>query len=306
MGNSIFHPTQYTPATTQVEKQLALVNNERPDGARRIVLCTEDSIREDDVDLAVETLRFVLEQLKRDTAVTTYVRVRNPEVLRRILDLPGVDKLQGFVVPKADPESFRHYADQLPATDFTLMPILESQNMFDRNYRASLLSVLREYDESIEGLRIGVNDLMGYLGIRRSVSGFTVYDTPIGALINEIINEFRGVGKFTITAPVFECYSELYNDLLIKEVKQHILNGLFGQTVIHPQHIGIIRDLYKVSKEDLESARGILANTRAVVGLNGRMDEYSTHWRWAEIILERFELFGVAVSDELALQTAPA
>ncbi|MFZ1301982.1 MAG: HpcH/HpaI aldolase/citrate lyase family protein [Candidatus Microsaccharimonas sp.] len=298
MGNSLFHPTLYTPATTPIAKQLAIVNNEGVEGARRVVLCTEDSIREDDVNLAVDTLRSVLQQMKRDTAVTSYVRVRNPEVMRRLLEMPGVEKLQGFVVPKADPDHFREYAEQIVGSDFTVMPILESSRMFDANYRTSLFNGLRDYAEMIECLRIGVNDLMGYLGIRRSTDGFTVYDTPVGVLVNQIINEFRGVGGFTITAPVFECYDEKYDALLVKEVQQHILNGLYGQTVIHPRHLGIIRDLYAVDERDLESARGILGYSSAVVGLNGRMDEYTTHWRWATTILERFELFGVAPDKE--------
>lgn len=294
MTNSVFHPTLYTPATTPVDKQLKILNGEREgEGIWRVVLCTEDSIREGDVPLALDTLRTVLHQTKRHSGVGAFVRVRNADVMKRVLDLPDADKLKGFVIPKADPESLPDYVTQLAGTDFKLMPILESQRMFDRSFRTSLLHVLLGYNPAIECLRIGANDLMGYLGIRRPTKKLTVYDTPIGNLIGDIITEYRGVGDFTITAPVFECFGPEYDGLLRKEVTRNITYNLYGQTVIHPRHIRMIRDMYKVSKADLESAQKIMGDApKAVEGLNGRMDEYTTHWRWAKIILERYALFG--------------
>lgn len=289
--SSVFNPTLYTPATTSVERQLALVNGEHA-GIWRTVLCLEDAVAEADVPRAFDNLRAVLEVADPGSGVASYVRVRDVGVLERVLELPGVEKLQGFVIPKADPESLPEYVDLLAGTGFTVMPILESHRMFDGGYRSALLEVTTAYRSLVECVRIGANDLMGHLGIRRSTTQFTIYDTPVGGLIGEIIREFRGVGGFTITAPVFECYGPAYDDLLRKEVSQHILNGLFGQTVIHPRHIRHIRDLYKVSRGDLESARGLKAKGPAVAGLNDRMDEYTTHWRWADLVLERHRVFG--------------
>jgi citrate lyase beta subunit len=144
----------------------------------------------------------------------------------------------------------------------------------------------------IDCVRIGANDLMGHLGIRRDDDLFTVYDTPVGITIHEIINEFRGLTGFTVTAPVFECFAPEYDLLLHTEVRRHIMNGLLGQTVIHPRHIRIIRDLYKVSVRDLMSAQSIVHDPTPVNGFNGKMDERATHLRWAQLILERHRLFG--------------
>ena len=182
MGNSIFHPTLYTPATTNPDKLLTLFNGQSGKAVWRLVLCTEDAISEHEVPQALETLREVLIRGRSNSRVATFVRVRNLEVQKRVLELPKVDKLHGFVIPKSDPESFDGFVDQLAGTDFKLMPILESKNMFDRSYRTSLLHVLMKHRDRIECLRIGANDLMGYLGIRRSVKDFTVYDTPVGPL----------------------------------------------------------------------------------------------------------------------------
>ena len=303
MSTSVLHPTLYTPATTPVGKIIDLVNGfanrDKNAAVYRVVLCTEDSIREDDVPGALQTIRTVLAALNPDSGVTVYIRVRNPDVLAQVLDMPWVDRLRGFVVPKADPQGFPLYAEQLVGTDFAVMPILESEHMMDRGFRDSLRSVLTDlrYRSAIDCLRIGANDLMGHLGIRRDDMQFTIYDTPVGQTIFAIVNEFRGLGHFTITAPVFECHAPEFDDLLRREVRQHMMNGLFGQTVIHPRHIRIIRDLYKVPVKDLESAIGILGSDAAVSGVHGKMDERATHLKWAELIAERNRLFGDSSSS---------
>jgi citrate lyase beta subunit len=305
MNHSVLHPTLYTPATTPPEKTLKLINGHSVYPVWRVVLCTEDSIREADVPMALETLSQVLPGMDPGAEVDTFVRVRSPEVLARILELPEAYKLRGFVIPKADPSSFPLYADQLHGTDFRIMPILESPLMTDPAFRVTLRTVFMDvqYHGMIDCLRIGGNDLMGYLGIRRDDCEFSVYDTPVGATIFAIINEFRGAGGFTVTAPVFEAFGTQYNVLLLREVRQHVLNGLFGQTIIHPDHLRLVRDAYKVKPEELKSASGIVNDDTAVNGVHGKMDERATHLKWAELILERYRLFG-STDKSQALVTA--
>jgi citrate lyase beta subunit len=296
MYQSVLHPTLYSPATTEPHKILALANRIRENtGVWRMVLCTEDAIREDELPSALHNVRALLADMSSETPVAIFVRVRNPEVMAAVLDMPGAEKLTGFVVPKAAPESYSHYADQIVEhSSFRLMPILEAPQMIDRHFRESLRGVLTDqrYRSQIDCLRIGANDLMGRLGIRRDDKEFTVYDTPVGATIHDIINEFRGVAGFTITAPVFELYGDQYGELFRKEARQHVMNGLFGQTVINLVHLLPLRDMYSVKPDDLASAQSILESSSAVKGLNGRMDEHATHWKWAEMILERHRLFG--------------
>ncbi|HEY8886619.1 MAG TPA: HpcH/HpaI aldolase/citrate lyase family protein [Candidatus Microsaccharimonas sp.] len=293
MSTSTLHPTLYAPAIMEADKLIKLVNHDDgSNGIWRIVLCTEDSIREEDIPEALNTIRTVLAAKRRNSGVAVYVRVRNHEVMAQVLALPNADKLEGFVIPKADPVSFPLYAEQVSGLHFRLMPILESHLMFMDSFRATLREVLKQYRDQIECLRIGANDLMGHLGIRRDDEMFTIYDTPVGNLIYQIINEFRGVDGFTITAPVFECFDEKYDQLLLREVRQHMMNGLYGQTVIHTRHMRIIRDAYRVSNGDLQSAQGIVQTDTAVLGLNGKMDERATHLNWAELMIERHNNFG--------------
>lgn len=297
MYQSTMHPTLYTPATMELPKILALANRVRnKTGVWRMVLCTEDSIHENDVPEALERIRALLSNLHADTPVCLYVRVRNPQVLAQVLEMPDVTRLTGFVVPKADAATFPQFADQLTGTDFRLMPILESRFMPDLYFRHELRSMFKDgrYHGMIDCLCIGANDLMGHHGIRRANQDFTVYDTPVGKTIMDIANEFRGVDGFTVTAPVFELYDPQYGELFRREARQHVMNGLFGQTVINLVHLLPLRDLYSVTPDDLASAQSILGSGRAVYGLNGRMDEYATHWKWAKMVLERHQLFGRA------------
>lgn len=297
MSRSVLYPTLYTPATTTAEKLWHLASGIEP-CVRRMVICTEDSVKPDDVPRAIENLRLVLSGIAECPEVDVFIRVRTPEVMSRILELPHIGKIAGFVVPKASPDEFPLYADQVvdhePA--FRLMVILESWRMPDWQFRSELLEVLSlaRYRDLIDCVRIGANDLLGYQGIRRDDYEYTIYDTVIRTTIDNIVNEFRGLGGFTVTAPVFECFAPKYDDLFRREVRGHVLNGLFGQTVIHPRHLSMLFDMYRVRACDFESAQGIVGSDDAVVGSNGKMDERSTHLKWAQTILARHKLFGLS------------
>jgi citrate lyase beta subunit len=304
------HPTLYSPSIMSPADLVEKILYNRALPVWRLVICTEDSIRKDQVKTGIANIGEFLPLVRPASRKAVFVRVRNADVLKRILELPEVDKLAGFVIPKTDPSNFSAYADlvlQFTDKKFKLMPILESHRMTDAHYRDALRLVLTEarYRPRIDCLRIGANDLMGHLGIRRDSYSMTVYDTPVGATIDSIINEFRGLSGFTITAPVFECFDTRFDDLLRKEVRRHILNGLFGQTVIHPRHLRIIRDMYRVSMDEFNSAKKILdPEAPAVNGVNGRMDESSVHRRWAKLVILRKENFGTTNAPELTLTPA--
>ena len=51
-------------------------------------------------------------------------------------------------------------------------------------------------------LRIGGNDLLNLLGLRRQ-RGHTLYETPLGAVIARLVTTFKPHG-FRLSAPVFE------------------------------------------------------------------------------------------------------
>ncbi len=295
MNPDLLYPTLYTPATRPFEALRALVNGEKPD-VRRLVICTEDAVRSDDVPAAIANIGRVLAAATAQSRTAVFIRARNVEVLSQLLDLPSIERVRGFVVPKATPKGFPKFADPIMAKSrhFRLMPILEDSRMTDWGFREDLLHVFQElaYTQRIDCLRLGGNDLMGHQGLRRDDHEYTIYDTVVGHLIAAIVNEFRGKGGFVVTAPVFECFGEEYDELFRREVRRSVLNELFGQTAIHPRHLPMLMSMYRVRASDLESARNILGSSLAVHGRDGKMDEKTTHSKWAEMVLLRAELFG--------------
>jgi citrate lyase beta subunit len=139
-------------------------------------------------------------------------------------------------------------------------------------------------------LRIGGNDLLNLLGLRRA-RGVTVYDTPLRGVIADLVCVFHPAG-YRLSAPVFERLDT--PEVLAREVEADLQHGLVGKTAIHPTQIPVIEHLYQVSREDYELASAVLhPDAAAVFKLHGTFCEPVTHRRWAAGVLERARIFGV-------------
>jgi citrate lyase beta subunit len=300
------HPTLYTPPIRDnesdervIEGVVNLINRKREDsGCWRMVICLEDAVKANRLTAAMANTEQILERMDPNSGVSVFVRPRDPQVLERVLEFENVNKLSGFSTPKTDLVNFPQFAELLVGTGFWLMPILETKELFDPFGRRDLRDMLADPSHfyRIDCVRIGANDLLGALGLRRPSRDHTIYDV-IGGTIESIFTEFRGCGGFNVTAPVFELLDEESVDLLRREVHLSRLKGLFGQTVIHPDHLPIIRRMYKVTLEDFESAESILRNYNDVDGsavsrMHDRMEEPNTHRNWAQKIMLRYRLFG--------------
>jgi citrate lyase beta subunit len=289
------HPALYTPATTALSKLADMTSGKMP-LVRRLVICTEDSVSEQDLPVAIQRLALLLPQIDKDGPVKVFIRPRNYAVLAELLSLNGIANVTGFVLPKVGPKYFGRHAEYILRInpDFRIMPILESGKLTDPYFRSDLLGVLIQpaYKDSIDCVRLGGNDLLLHQGLRRDDSEFTIYDV-IGGLLDSIVNEFRGNGGFAVTAPVFGFYGEQFDRLFLREVQMSMAKGLFGQTVIHPRHLPMLAEAYKVRATDAESAHSILAtDAPAVIGRRGKMDECATDRGWAEAVVRRAQLFG--------------
>lgn len=73
-----------------------------------MVFCTEDSIRENDLVIALENIKKMLPRLDTN-GIDKFFRPRNPEDLKILLDMPYIERVNGFVLPKADFESIPPY-----------------------------------------------------------------------------------------------------------------------------------------------------------------------------------------------------
>lgn len=282
----------YVPATRGDLVEIA--NQEKYKGLRSVIFCTEDAVLTDDVSRALDMLENALPLMQPAPGLLRFIRVRNAHVMGRVLQMRGISKIDGFVLPKITAANLGAYLDQISGHDspFVVMPTLETAEVFD----AAEMRRLRDYmsDSAVRprilALRIGGNDLFNLLGMRRPPSR-TIYETVIGHTIALLVSTFKPHG-FNLTAPVCEIIDGL--KVLEREVVQDLDHGLFGKTAIHPQQAELIEKLYAVQHEDVEMAREILRpDAPAVFKMHGAMCEPATHRKAAQTLLDRAALYGV-------------
>lgn len=293
--------TLYVPAT-RGDLSAILLDGRWPN-LRSAVICLEDSIRSDEVGLALCRLEAFARVLRDRQAAggalpMVFVRPRDAAMLARILAFPGIEHFAGFVLPKATADSLPAYLGVLAFDHHLLMPTLESRDVFDAAEMRRLREQLLAIRDRVLALRIGGNDLLQQLGTRRSAVR-TIYDGPLGPVIAELVGMFAPWG-FALSAPVFEKFDNIA--LLREEVGRDIEHGLLTKTAIHPAQIEAIQELYAVDAGELLEARAMLDEASgAVFALNGAMCEPATHRRWAAAIVRRANCFGVRREDAIAL-----
>ena len=157
--------TLYMPATRP--DLLACIRDGRIPGLRSCVVCLEDSVLETELPIALRHVATLLQALPSTAQPLVFVRPRTPDMLARILMMPGADRLDGFVLPKVTPETLPDWLALSYAPHHRLMPTLETREVFDpvemRRLREQLLAVQCR----VLALRIGGNDLLQCLGLRR-------------------------------------------------------------------------------------------------------------------------------------------
>jgi citrate lyase beta subunit len=292
----ILGATMYVPALHK--DAVAVLAGTKVPRLRSVVLCTEDSIREDQVEPAMERLELILPQIKNQgPGPQVFLRPRHQDILRRIVQTPGSELLKGFVLPKVSPENLEESLKIMEAhPHHQMMVTLETRDAIEPDRLRAIRSILLDPQvrPRVKALRIGGNDLMNLMGLRRPKHK-TLYDTPMGWIISQIVTVFAPDG-FSLTAPVFERLDD--EELLRKELAADLQHGLVGKTAIHPRQVPLIDSFFRVEDEDVEIARHLLsAKAEAVFQMGGAMCEVSTHGNWAHRTLRRAELFGTMSQD---------
>jgi len=267
-------------------------NGEKLPFLRSMIFCTEDAVRLDQLDEALQNLRAAL-PLFRPTKALRFIRVRNPQVMGEVLRMPGIKNVDGFVLPKATRKNIGRYLELLSKNDgFLLMPTLEDADVFVPSEMVKFRNLLLK--ASVRGrvlsLRIGGSDLLHQLGVRRSPRR-SVYDTALGGAIAMLSGIFIPHG-FNLSAPVFEGLA--FAKVLAQEVERDLLHGLFGKTAVHPDQIAQIEKAYRVEAKDFEMATLMLEQSApAVFRMHDTMCEAATHRHWARAILDRARIYGI-------------
>nr|WP_299037330.1 HpcH/HpaI aldolase/citrate lyase family protein [uncultured Psychrobacter sp.] len=307
------HPYQlgaslYMPATRQDIWQV--IKRDKLPTINSIIICVEDAVSHDDVELALQRLQELLNtwaahidsindpstpqnnKQEQPTRPLVFVRPRNPMMLQKLAHYKHIELLDGFVMPKVDMYSLSNWrmACQNLSTDQLLMPTLETAALFNPHHNQELAIGFKEaFSQPVFALRIGGNDLFAALRLRRPKNSI-VYDTPIGTLAYQLLGCFVPHG-FYLTAPVFEYLDQ--PTLFMQELTRDVSLGLVGKTVIHPNQIALVQQAYCVPASTLDEAQAILhSEAKAVFKYNNTMLEPATHRAWATEIINRAKVFG--------------
>lgn len=282
----------YIPA---INKDLfSIANGEKFPNLTSIIIDTEDSISEDCLSTAYKNIKNLLLDLKpkeeRENKPLVFLRVRNDVELQKIYEFENIEKLHGFVLPKFTIDNMEKYLGFFKK-EFFYMPILE-KDVFNIKTLEKIRDFLLTKKENILSLRIGATDILNSLGLRRC-SEKTIYDI---AVMNQVIANFVMVFKFhgfNITSCVFESFDDNCKKTLQKEVELDLLTGLFGKSVIHPAQVDIVHEVYKINRDDFETAKKILeVDSAYVFKAQNKMHEKQTHSNWARNIIEQAKIYG--------------
>jgi citrate lyase beta subunit len=252
-----------------------------------LAICMEDSVRPDGRAAAAEAFCRAL----RSAPVLprpVFARPASATALEWLLEQDGIERLAGFILPKATVDTI-HLWLELTRNLFTILPILESAEAIDPWGRRDLAQACAAHRSLIPCARIGANDLLSLLGGLRRPIGKTIYETPVGTVIDGLIEAFSCQGV-RLCGPVFDRLDDLTTFEL--EIEADIERGLFAKTSLNPRQVEQVWKCYEPKKEEIEEAVRILQpESPAVFGLNGAMLEPACHSEWAKRLLERNRIY---------------
>ena len=218
--------TLYMPATRPNIHQDLL--SKKHSGLTSMVICLEDAIGDEEVELAETLLVEELERLSsdiekglllEDDLPLIFVRIRDYEQLMRLKERiqKGFRLLTGIVIPKFSPKAGKQILQEIRSLNESgislyALPILETKQVIEKETRleelVAIKNVVNQFEELILNIRIGATDFCGLYGIRRN-SDTTVYDIAvIRDCISDIVNLFSRSDKpYVISGPVWEYFS---------------------------------------------------------------------------------------------------
>jgi citrate lyase beta subunit len=287
-------PMLYVPAD---RADLSMILSGKRDlGICSIAVCLEDAVRPDHRKNAASALCRALEKLDASPR-PIFVRPADTEALDWLLEYLPPDKISGFILPKATVHTIHLWIEKSYGLH-TIFPILETRAALDPVGQRELAQACAAHPPVIPGARIGANDLFSLLGGLRRPAGRTVYETPVGRVIDGLLQAFSAQGV-RLCAPVCDRIGDL--ETLQREVEEDIHRGLFAKTAIHPQQVHAIWRAYLPAATEIAEAKLILQpDAPAVFGLNGDMLEPACHGEWARRLLQRDALYH---SAERAIST---
>jgi len=284
LGGTLFVPASH--------KDLEhILSGEKYPELRSVVIDFEDGLSSSARPEALKRLEVLLQELQ-ETTLLRFVRPQDQQMLKALLEVEGIEKVDGFILPKFGLDNAEAYLSLLPLASTSLswhiMPSIEGRELFDIQQLQQLRDRLLPYQEQIICLRFGAQDMLRQLGLRQTGS---IYDMLVPhQVIANLIMTFRPYG-FEISAPVYPDFSDAEG--FQKELTYELRNGLVSKTIIHPRQIPLFNTCYKVDEQSLISAEKILEEEDGLLNLEGSMGERKTQSSWAKSIKRRAETYGI-------------
>lgn len=279
----------YLPATHK--DLLPVVCSGKIPGLKSVIIDFEDAIASAELEAGHEAFERLLKE-SLNQALLVFVRPRSVKHLKALLRLEGIEKIDGFVLAKCDTTNMQPYFRVLKSQPFWVMPVLESAELFEPKKLSQMERFFSRHFDMILSLRFGGEDISSRLGLKRRCDQ-TLYDLPaVVQLLSTLVLRFKPKG-FNISAPVFTCFKngEGFGDEVVNDLNM----GLFSKTLIHPSQVEAVNRLYRPTLDEYESALKVTQkDASALISHNGMMLETVPHRRWAQAVLMRKELYGVA------------
>lgn len=295
----------YMPAFQEniVEK----IKNNSVDCLTSVAFCLEDSIRDEALADAEETLKKILQNLQPlKNLPLIFIRIRTPEHFLAVYQKLEKfnDIITGYIFPKFDLYNAESYVNATVeinshrAKKIFVMPIFETENVIESANLIELKNILESVQDYILNIRVGVNDLSNIYGLRRNVH-CTIYD--IGVVRNILVDILKIFAKdYVVAGSVWNYFANGENTAWAEGLKKELaldrLNGFIGKSAIHPSQLPYIFDSLKVTLADFNDAEQILnwdSDSSGVVKGSGRMNELKCHTKWAQRIKILSEIYGV-------------
>ncbi len=279
--------TLFVPASHQ--KLGDIVTRKVFKNLKSLVIDFEDGLELGTLDQSMKKLAEHLESLSTERPFI-FLRARDERHLEELVALENILKIDGFVLAKFSLLNAQRYLSILENRDFVIMPSIEGKELFNQNDLLKLREILLAHKEKIVLVRFGLEDMLRQLSMKRGCEDSIFDISATNATIGMFIAIFKSSG-FGISGGVYPCFKD--EDGFKKDVKRDLKEGLFSKTIIHPNQIEIINELYKVTREEFENANAISKSEEVVFNLKGEMAEKITMSPHSKIILKRAKIYGI-------------
>ena len=255
---------------------------------KSVVIDLEDSISKLNFKDAIKRVKKLLSVLDKKK-ILVFIRPKDAKNLKKLLKLKNIQNVDGFVLPKFSLENASKYLKLLKNKDFYFMPSIEGSELFEATKLIELKDILLGYKNQIILVRFGLEDMLRQLNMKRDRKK-SIFDINVTSyILGQFLSIFKGAG-FGVSGGVYPYFEDKKG--FLKDAKRDLKEGLFSKTIIHPNQIEPLNELYRVKKKSLDKALELIISNDAVFNQDGKMAESKTMKPYSEDIVMRVLVYG--------------